>query len=229
MVKQATRKVASERNVEKSATRKTSGGRAGRAHTSGKKSGPRGVELLSSKLSYSGPLFQVFTDRIRENGRELRRDVIRHGGSAVILALDDSESKTDPLVILERQYRHATDGYLLEVPAGKLEPGENQLSGAKRELLEETGYRARHWSRLVRYFASPGFLGEWMQVFLAEGLESGDAAPEYDEQIEIQKIPLSEVLRMIEDGKIHDGKTLIAILLYSRLHQSKGGSRRNKK
>ena len=174
------------------------------------------IQVVSSKLSYDGPLFRVFTDEIVENGRKLTRDVIRHNGSAVILALDDSKNKRDPLVIMERQYRHAAGQYLLEVPAGKLEPGEDALAGAKRELLEETGFGARKWTRMVRYFASPGFLGEWMQVFVAQGLTAGEAKPEHDEQIDVQMIPLSELLRMIERGKIQDGKTLISVMLYDR-------------
>src|SRR5271155_5551096 len=88
------------------------------------KRGKEKIELISSNLSYDGPLFRVYTDRIRENGRELTRDVIRHNGSVVILAIDDSKNKKDPLVVLERQYRHAARQYLLEVPAGKLEEGE---------------------------------------------------------------------------------------------------------
>jgi ADP-ribose pyrophosphatase len=138
------------------------------------------IQVMSSKLSYDGPMFQVFTDMIREDGKVLRRDVIRHPGSVVILAIDDAKNKRDPAVVMERQYRHAADQYLLEVPAGKLEEGEDALAGAKRELLEETGFQAKRWRKMVRYFASPGFLGEWMQVFLAEGLTAGDATPEYD-------------------------------------------------
>lgn len=193
-----------------------------------RKPSDRKIEVISSTLSYDGPLFQVFTDEIRENGRELRRDVIRHDGSVVILALDHTNNKRDPLVIMERQYRHAAKRFLLEVPAGKLERGERPLPGAKRELLEETGFRARRWRKLARYFASPGFLGEWMQVFIAEELTAGASRPEYDEQIEIQKIPFSELLRMIEQGRIHDGKTLIAALLYDRISRplSRPGNRR---
>ncbi len=177
------------------------------------------IEVISSKLSYDGPLFRVFTDEILENGRKLQRDVVRHNGSAVILALDDSKNKRDPLVVMERQYRHAAGEYLLEVPAGKLEEGEDALAGAKRELLEETGFRARKWRKMVRYFASPGFLGEWMQIFVAQDLTGGDAKPEYDEQIDVRMVPLSELLRMIEEGKIQDGKTLISVMLYDRFRR----------
>ena len=178
------------------------------------------VEVISSKLSYEGPLFRVYTDEILEQGRKVMRDVVRHNGSVVILAIDDAKSQRDPLIVIERQYRHAAKEYLLEVPAGKLEEGEDPLAGAKRELLEETGFRATRWRKMVRYFASPGFLGEWMQVFIAEGLTLGEAQPEYDEQLEIEMIPLSKLLGMIEEGKLHDGKTLISVMLYDRLRRS---------
>ena len=178
------------------------------------------VEVVSSTLSYEGPLFRVYTDRILENGRELTRDVIRHNGSVVVLAVDDAKSKRDPLIVMERQYRHAAKEVLLEVPAGKMEEGEDALAAAKRELLEETGFKAKRWRKMIRYFASPGFLGEFMQVFLAEGLTLGDAQPEYDEQIEIEMMPLSRLLKMIDEGKIHDGKTLISVMLYARLREA---------
>jgi ADP-ribose pyrophosphatase len=179
------------------------------------------VEVKSSKLSYEGPLFRVYTDTIVENGREINRDVVRHNGSVVILAVDDTKSKRDPMIVMERQYRHAAGQYLLEVPAGKMEKGEEALAAAKRELLEETGFKAKRWRKMVRYFASPGFLGEWMQVFVARGLVKGDAQPEYDEQIEIEMVPLSELLAMIEQGRVYDGKTLISVMLYARLLQGK--------
>jgi ADP-ribose pyrophosphatase len=178
------------------------------------------VEVVSSTLSYDGPLFRVYSDKITENGREVTRDVVRHNGSVVILAIDDAKSKRDPMIVMERQYRHAAKEYLLEVPAGKMEEGEDALAGAKRELLEETGFKAKRWRKMLRYFASPGFLGEFMQVFIAEGLTLGDAQPEYDEQLEIEMMPLSRVLGMIDEGKIHDGKTLISVMLYERLRQA---------
>jgi ADP-ribose pyrophosphatase len=178
------------------------------------------VEVVSSRLSYDGPLFRVYSDKIIENGRKVTRDVVRHNGSVVILAIDDTKSKRDPMIVMERQYRHAAKEYLLEVPAGKMEEGEDALAGAKRELLEETGFKAKRWRKMLRYFASPGFLGEFMQVFVAEGLTLGDAQPEYDEQLEIEMMPLSRVLGMIDEGKIHDGKTLISVMLYERLRQA---------
>jgi ADP-ribose pyrophosphatase len=174
------------------------------------------AEVLDSKVSYEGPLFRVLTDQIREpNGKLVRRDIIRHNGSVVILAIDRGKNKKDPLVLIERQFRHAAQQYLYEVPAGKMEEGEDHLDAAKRELLEETGYQAKKWTKLVRYFASPGFLGEWMQVFLAEGLTPGEAHPEADESFELQFVPLPELLRLIEADKVRDGKTLISVLWYA--------------
>jgi ADP-ribose pyrophosphatase len=189
-----------------------------------KKAGAEGAEkLLSSEVVYQGKLFRVVHDRLIEPaGKTIERDVIRHNGSVVILAVDTSKSRKNPLLILERQYRHAANQYLWELPAGKLDAGEKPLAGAQRELEEETGYRARKWKPLVEYYASPGFLGESMKVFLAEGLEPGPAHPEEDEAIEIHLLKLSQVLRMIEKGAILDGKTLTSVLLYARL-KGRGG------
>jgi ADP-ribose pyrophosphatase len=180
------------------------------------------AHVLSSKVSYQGPLFRVLTEEVSEpDGKQTTRDIIRHNGSIVILAVDTSKGRKDPRVIMEQQYRHAAGQYLIELPAGKLEPGEDSLEGAKRELIEETGYRAKHWTKLVKYFASPGFLGEWMQVYLAEGLTRGEAEPEDDESIDVAAIPLSKILKLIEKGKILDGKTLVSIMLYDRLRRGK--------
>ena len=180
------------------------------------------AQILHSKVVYEGPLFRVVQDQVVEpGGKEGVRDVIRHNGSAVILAIDSSKNKKDPWIVMERQYRHAANGFLWELPAGKLEAGEDPLAGAQRELEEETGYRAKKWKPLVEYFASPGFLGESMQVFLAEGLIAGDARPEEDELIELRLVKLSEVLKMIEKGGIEDGKTLSSVLLYARLLDKK--------
>src|SRR5215469_16736322 len=132
------------------------------------------AEVLSTETVFEGPLFRVTRDKLIEpGGKEAVRDVVRHNGSAVILAIDNSKDKKDPWVVMERQYRHAARRFLWEVPAGKLDPGEDPLEGAKRELEEETGYRAKKWTELVEYYASPGFLGESMKVFLAAGLVPG--------------------------------------------------------
>lgn|SRR5579859_898551 len=175
------------------------------------------ARVLESKLVYEGPLFRVQQDHLIEpGGRESTRDVIRHNGSVVILAVDKGKRKKDPWIVVERQYRHAAGQFLWELPAGKLDPGEAPLDGARRELAEETGYDAKKWSPLVEYYASPGFLGEAMKVFLAEGLIAGDAHPEEDEHIDFRLVRLSEILDMVDDGKIIDGKTLTSILIYAR-------------
>jgi len=173
--------------------------------------------LLNSETVFEGPLFRVLRDRLVEpGGKEVTRDVVRHNGSVVILAIDNTKNKRDPWVVVERQYRHAAGRFLWELPAGKLELGEDPLQGAQRELAEETGYRAKKWKPLVEYYASPGFLGESMKVFLAEGLVAGDAHPEDDEQIAFRLVKLSELVKLIELGAILDGKTLSAVLLYAR-------------
>ena len=175
------------------------------------------AELVSSEVIFECPLFKVRHDRLIEpGGKKSERDVIRHNGSVVILALDSSKSHRDPWVVIERQYRHAANQFLWELPAGKLDAGEEPLAGAQRELEEETGYRAKKWRPLVEYYASPGFLGESMKVFVAEGLIPGHAHPEEDEEIELRLVKLSEVIRMIEMGAILDGKTLTSVLLYAR-------------
>jgi len=170
--------------------------------------------LISSRLAFKGRVFNVYADTVEEpNGLVLRRDVIRHNGSVVILALDESKNPSDPDVILERQYRHAAGQFLLELPAGRIEPNEAPLAAAKREMIEETGYRAKRWTLLTKYFASPGFLGEWMQLYLARDISEGIAQPEADEQIEILRIPFSEAMALVRANKIHDGKTLIGLSL----------------
>lgn len=179
-------------------------------------------QILSSEVVYQGTLFRVLHDKLIEpGGKKSARDVIRHNGSVVILAVDKSRSKKDPYIVMERQYRHAARQYLWELPAGKLDAGEEPLVGAQRELEEETGYRAKKWKPLIEYYGSPGFLGESMRVFLAEGLVAGDAHPEEDEDIEFRLVKLSEVVKMIEKGAMKDGKTLCSVLLYARMIEKK--------
>jgi ADP-ribose pyrophosphatase len=175
------------------------------------------ARLLSSKLSYKGKVFSVFTDKVEEPGGTINtRDVIRHNGSVVILAIDESKDPKNPDVILERQYRHAAGQFLLELPAGRIEPNEAPLAAAKREMIEETGFRAKRWTLMCKYFASPGFLGEWMQIYLARDIREGIAQPEADEYIEILRMPLSDALQLVAEKKIHDGKTLIGLLSLDR-------------
>jgi ADP-ribose pyrophosphatase len=169
------------------------------------------LKRLSSKTVYKGKVFSVTSDRVVEpSGVAATREVIRHSGSVVILAVDDSGR--EPRVLLEKQYRYAADDYLWELPAGRIDPGENALGGAKRELLEETGYRARRWKRALFFYPSPGFLDETMAVYLATGLTAGEAQPEADEVIECQLVPLSRTVAMILSGTIRDAKTIASVL-----------------
>src|SRR5579863_1306128 len=154
------------------------------------------VRLLSSRTVYRGPVFWVTTDHVQEpGGVKVRRDLIHHSGSVVVLPVDDS--RAIPRILLERQYRHAAKDYLLELPAGRIDPGEQELHAAKRELLEETGYTATKWRRILKFYASPGFVAETMLVFLATGLRAGEAQPEDDEIIYKRMVPLPIAVRMV--------------------------------
>ena len=175
--------------------------------------------VLSSKLSFKGRIFNVYTEKVQEpNGTVNVRQLIRHNGSIVILAVDASTNTKDPDVILIRQYRHAAGQFLLELPAGRIEVGEKPLAAAKREMIEETGFRAKKWTLLTKYYASPGFLGEWMQIYLAENITPGQAQPEGDEDIEIVRLPLSAAMALVATNQIHDGKTLIGLSLFAAAH-----------
>lgn len=168
------------------------------------------AKILSRKVVYRGRVYSVVVDRVREpKGVLALREIIRHHGSVVILAVDDSASP--PRVLLERQYRYAADEYLWELPAGHIDPGELPAHAAKRELLEETGLSAKRWKKALRFYVSPGILDETMNVFLATGLTSGQAQPEDDERIQTRFFPLPDALRMAYNGTIRDAKTLASL------------------
>ncbi len=143
-----------------------------------------------------------------------RRDVVRHSGSIVVLAVDDrtTQDRGEPRILLERQYRHAAQSMLWELPAGRIDDGETALTAAKRELLEETGYSARQWKRILHFYVSPGFLDETMTIYLAQGLRSGEAQPEADERIATRFFTLTEAKQMALHGRIRDAKTICGIL-----------------
>jgi len=169
------------------------------------------ARIISSRTVYRGPVFWVTTDEVEEpGGIRARRDVIHHTGSVVILAVDESHAA--PRVLLERQYRHAANDFLWELPAGRIDPGEKALPAAQRELLEETGYTASQWRLIFNFYASPGFVAETMSVFLATGLRAGKAQPEADEVILKRLVPLSSAVRMVLTGKVRDAKTIASIL-----------------
>jgi ADP-ribose pyrophosphatase len=181
------------------------------------------ARVLSSRLSYQGPVFSVTTDEVEEpGGVRARRDVIRHSGSIVVLAVEEPDRKekgAEPRILLERQYRHAAQSMMWELPAGRIDDGETALTAAKRELLEETGYTARQWKRILHFYVSPGFLDETMTIFLARGLKAGKAQPEADERISVRFFKLSEAKQMALHGRIRDAKTITGILWLARTPQ----------
>ena len=172
------------------------------------------ARVLSSREVYRGPAFRVTIDEVLEpSGIRVRRDIVRHSGSVVILAVD--ENHPEPRVLLERQYRHAAQRFLWELPAGRIDAGENPLAAAKRELFEETGYTAKNWRRILHFWASPGFVAETMSIYLAKHLHSGIAQPEEDEVIHAKFFPLSTAVRMVMRNTICDAKTICGVLWLS--------------
>jgi ADP-ribose diphosphatase len=180
------------------------------------------ARILSRRLVYKGPVFWITSDRVEEpSGVRVLREVVRHTGSVVVLATQDGPR--EPLVLLERQYRYTANDVLWELPAGRIDKGEKALAAAKRELLEETGYTARSWKRILKFYASPGFVAETMTVFWARGLKAGPAQPEEDEVIEQDLIPLSKAVNMVLRGTIEDAKTISSVLwLALRQKRTKG-------
>ncbi len=171
--------------------------------------------MLSSRVVYRGPAFTVTADQVLEpSGVSTRRDIVHHSGSVVILAVE--ETGAEPHVLLERQYRHAARQTLWELPAGRIDKGEKGLAAAKRELLEETGYTASRWKRILRFYASPGFLAETMDIYLAQELRLGKAQPEADEVIRTQMLPLSTAVDMAMKNVVKDAKTICGILWLSQ-------------
>lgn len=165
-------------------------------------------KVLKSEPLYHGRVFDVRIDTIREGAVEYTREIVAHRGSAVVVPLFD-----DGTVALVRQYRHAAGEYLLEIPAGSLEEGEDPLTGALRELEEEIGVTAIHIEKLTEFYVSPGFLTEKMHVFLATRLTHVGQKLESDELIELERIPLTDALEMSRNGTITDAKTIIGITL----------------
>jgi len=192
-----------------------------------KSSQSKSVKILSSKVVYRGPVFSITSDVVKEpSGATVRRDIVRHSGSVVMMAVEGSnllsrgnkvpKSKTEPRVLLVRQYRYTVNDFIWELPAGRIDEGEDELPAAKRELLEETGFTAERWKRVLFFYVSPGFLDETMAVYLAEGLKPGQAQPEEDESIAKRFFPLSQALRMVMRGVIRDAKTIASILWLDR-------------
>jgi len=171
------------------------------------------MKLISSEEKLRTSIFRITEDHaVDPDGFEIRRAIVQHGGSAVMLPFDEKKR-----VLLVRQYRLPARRFLWELPAGRLDPGETPLKAARRELEEETGFRAKTWKKLVSFYPSPGFLSERMTIFTATGLTAGEPHNMDDERIDMHWFTRREVKAMIDDGRIADGKTIIGILLWSRL------------
>ena len=176
------------------------------------------MKLISSVLKYKNKLFSVTQDHVVDpSGFEIHRAIVQHPGSAVMMAVD-----TRKRILLVRQYRVPARAYLWELPAGKLDAGETPLQAARRELVEETGYSAKHWKKLVTFYPSPGFVAEKMTIFLATGLTAGEATPMDDERIETRWFTPQEVEQAIRSGKIMDGKTMLGYLTWKLSRDRKG-------
>jgi ADP-ribose pyrophosphatase len=170
------------------------------------------AKVLSSKMVYQGKVFGVRHDVVIEpGGMRATRDIVTHPGSVVVLPI-----LNDGRLLMIRQYRHTVGGYLLEVVAGRKEPGESTLKAAKRELAEETGYRAKHFREMMNVYPTPGFVEETMVAYAATGLTLGKTNPDADEVIESKPFTLKALIEMIRKEQIHDAKSVACILYYAR-------------
>lgn len=171
---------------------------------------------VSSRRVYTGRVVSLDVDTVRfPNGTEGELEMIRHSGASAVvplLELPGGEKK----VVLIRQYRYAAEGYLYEVPAGRLDTGETPEDCAHRELKEETGYTAAVMTPLTTIFTTPGFTDERIHLFLATGLSSGESQLESDEVLDLHPVEMSEALEMIRSGEICDGKTISSLLFVAQ-------------
>lgn len=159
-------------------------------------------------VHFRGRIITLTTDEVTlPNGHHAELEVVHHPGGAAAVAID-----TEQRVCLLRQYRYVSDGWLWELPAGKLEPNEPPLTTAQRELVEEAGVSATHWQSLGTYFSSPGIFTEVLHLFLATGLEPATAAHEHAEVIEVHWVPFAEAYQWALEGRIRDGKTAIGLI-----------------
>lgn len=168
---------------------------------------------ISTRRVYTGRIVSLDVDRVRfPDGSDGELEMIRHpGASAVVPFLSDPRG-ADPQVLLLRQYRYAADGFMYEIPAGRLDAGESPEACARRELREETGCTASGVEHLLTMFTTPGFTDEKIHLFMATGLTRGDAAREADEFMEVETVTLAQALEMVERGEIQDAKTALGLL-----------------
>jgi ADP-ribose pyrophosphatase len=168
------------------------------------------AKILSSQIVYQGPVFGVRRDEVIEpSGVRATREVVTHPGSVVVLPV-----LPDGRILLIQQYRHATRQYLWELVAGRMDGGETPRESAARELIEETGYRAKRFRVFLDVFPTPGFLEERMYILLAEELTAGEAQPEEDEKIVSRAYNRKQLEEMIRNGKLRDAKSVAGILYY---------------
>jgi ADP-ribose diphosphatase len=175
------------------------------------------MKLISSEKLLETPIFSVTQDRaVDPDGFEIKRAIVQHVGSAVMMPVDDKNR-----ILLVRQYRLPARASLWELPAGRVDKGESLLQAAKRELREETGFKAKKWTKLTSFFVSPGFLAEKMTIFVASDLTEGEKEPMEDERIELKWFRVKELDDMIGAGKIQDAKTIVGFLTWKRYHAGK--------
>lgn len=163
---------------------------------------------LSSEMKFDGKLIKVTYDVAEVNGKEAWREVVHHPGASAVVAIDE-----DNRIIMEKQFRYALNDYLLEIPAGKLDAGEDPLVCAKRELEEETGIVASEWISLGTIATSPGFCNEVIHLYVAKGLSKGEIHWDEDEYVEVERYTFDELLQRIKEEKIKDSKSLSTLLL----------------
>ena len=172
-----------------------------------------GVGRLSSRRIYTGKVLSLDLDLVQfPDGSTGELEMIRHSGASAIVPIFDVE-KSDPEILLIRQYRYAANGYVYEIPAGRLDNGETPENCARRELREETGYSANQFRSLTTIYTTPGFTDERIHLFAGEGLTPGKDARESDEFLELHPVPLSKAMAMILAGEIVDGKTIVGLFL----------------
>ncbi len=170
------------------------------------------AKLLNRKILYQGKVFSLRRDTVIEPGNvRAERDIILHPGSVVVLPIFQ-----DGRVLLIRQYRHTVGDFLWELVAGRKEPKESPVAAARRELIEETGYTAKRFRKLLHVIPTPGFVNEWMWIFAAEGLVEGAAQPEEDEKITPRIFTLKQIDTMIQRGTLRDAKSICGLLFYMR-------------
>lgn len=171
------------------------------------------MSLEDSRRLYTGRIINLDLDSVRfPDGSTGQLEMIRHPGAAAVVPFLDDASQGDPRIVLIRQFRHAADGFVWEIPAGRLDPGEAPERCAARELEEETGFSAARFERLLAIYTTPGFTDERIHLFTAHGLTEGSHQREPDEFVEVHRLRRSEVERMLAAGEIVDGKTLVALM-----------------